>query len=212
MKKGLIIIVTDGNPGGGKNELIRLLMLDPWFAEFGCSVAEAAETVTLASGITREEKDGWPPEMWDAFQKVIAEWTIFSVARAVHLAILQGKKVLVTNRHIGSGGAYTRKGLEGLRALTGLDFAEMIDGIDHVIVPGPPPERFYERHEIGNPKGFRFEHYERACELGVLARQAYIELGFVPGETLHAIPGGDDFNVKAALFIAKARELAGADR
>lgn len=98
-----------------------------------------------------------------------------------------------------------------MSSVAGILRDQMIDGIDHVICPGPPPERFYVRHEPDDPLGFRFETYEHACELGAKARQAYIDLGFVPRERLHDIPGTENFDEKCAYFMLIARTFAGAE-
>ncbi len=211
MKDGIQIIVGDGQPGGGKDEFLRRLMADPWFAQNALVMNEAAEQVTRLYRITRAEKPYWPPVMWVAFQKIIVEIYLFSMAIALHRAKQQGRRVIFFNRYIPSGAAYLPGGLQELSSITGVSLTQMIEGIDYVICPGPPPQWCYVRHEPDDPDGFRFETYEHACELGAKARQAYIDLGFVPGQRLHDIPGGEDFDEKCAHFMRVARGLTGAE-
>jgi hypothetical protein len=208
MKNGILIIVADGQPGGGKDEFLRRLAADPWFMRYALFMEEAAARITLTYGITRKEKAIWTPAMWVAFQKIIVEFYRFSMAIALQRAAEQGRRVIFFNRYIPSGAAYLPSGLDELAAVTGVMRDEMWEGIDHVICPGPPPEKYYVRHEVGDPQGFRFETYEDACVLGAKARQAYIDLGFKPGITLHDIPGTEDFDEKCADFMHVARVLA----
>ncbi len=201
MKEGIQLIVVDGTPGGGKDEMLRRLAADHWFSRNAVVVNEAAMAVHLGFGIEREEKSRWPPHMWVRFQKIIAEYTVFAIALAFERARQTGCCVVVLNRSIPSGAAYLPNGINQLVGLIGYSREQIVEGVDHVIVPGPPPERFYETN------AYRFETYPEAVELGVKARQAYIDLGFVPGDTLHDIPGGDDFDDKCARFMATIRGL-----
>jgi len=210
MKDGVMIIVVDGQPGGGKDEFLRRLGADPWFGRHALVMGEAAQQITLQYGINREEKLYWGPDMWVAFQRAIVENYRFTLAIATGRAVREGKKVIFLNRFMPSGAAYLPGGLVELSRVADVPLGKMIEGVDHVICPGPPPEWAYVRHAEDDPGGFRFEPYKLACELGAKARRAYIDLGFVPGDRLHDIPGGEDFDEKCAHFMRVARQLAGA--
>ena len=142
-------------------------------------------------------------------QKLIAEWGIFALNLGIERARRQGRTVLVLNRHIPSGAAYLPGGIDELATITGITRVAMIDGIDYVICPGPPPQWAYVRHEVGDPLGFRFESYSHACALGAKARQAYVDFGFFPGVKLFDVPGTEDFDEKCADFLRVARTLVG---
>lgn len=200
---GIRLIVVDGTPGGGKDEMLRRLATDHWFSRHAIVVDEAAMAVHLDFGITPEEKSHRPVHMWVRFQKMIAERTVWALALAFERVRQSGRCVVVMNRSIPSGAAYLRGGLEELVGLIGYTREQIVEGVDHVVVPGAPPERFYETN------AYRFETYSEAVELGVRARQAYLDLGFVPGETLHDIMSAEDFEEKYVAFLAKMRELVG---
>ncbi len=205
MIRDIQLIVLDGQPGGGKDFFLQMLEADPWFMRNAVIETEAAALLYTAHKVQPGEFGTVSQDTIDAFQNAIASLCMFKRSLAVDRAVRDGKKLVVFNRFIPSGAAYLQWGIVDLMAITNLSEVEMNSGIDHVICPGPPPEEHYVTNE------YRFETYAEACVLGARARQAYIDLGFVPGTTLHDIPGGDDFDAKCALFMATIRQLTGAE-
>lgn len=201
MKNGIKIIVVDGQPGGGKDEFLRRLGLDPWFIKNAIILMESAAWVRVSHDVQRGELQAASPQTRAAFQGLIAQTYIFMLNMAVDRAIRDGKSVVVCNRFTPSGAMYVPGGMQELCEIVGISVEDMIEGIDHVICPGAPKEEHYTMNE------YRFETWPEACDLGARARQIYISLGF---EVID-IPGRDDFDEKCDHFSAEVRRLVGAE-
>lgn len=109
MRNGIRIIVVDGQPGGGKDEFLRRLEADPWFERNALFMEEAAARISLTYKIGREEKSRWTPAMWAAFQKMIVEFSLFSMTIALHRAQEQGRRVIFCNRYIPEWGSVSAR-------------------------------------------------------------------------------------------------------
>ncbi len=201
MKKGIRIIVVDGQPGGGKDEFLRLLGLDPWFIKNAIILMESAAWVRVSHGVQRGELQAGSPETRVSFQGLIAQAYVFMLNMAVDRAIRDGKSVVICNRFTPSGAVYVPGGMAELCEIIGAPVGDMIDGIDHVICPGAPKEEHYTTNE------YRFETWEEACDLGARARQIYVDLGC----DVTDIPARDNFDEKCADFLEVIRRLVGAE-
>lgn len=201
MSGKITVIVVDGAPGSGKDDFLSRIKAEPWFVQHVFIMDEVAAFITLRLGITREMKGAWPSVLWESFQKIISECSWLALATAFQRAERDGRRVIILNRYIPSGAAYLEDGLDELKQITGMSREVMSFGIDHVIIPGPPPVEHYVQHQDDDPNGFRFESYEEACMLGAKARRAYVDLGFVPGDRLHDVPGRENFEEKYQDFL-----------
>ena len=192
-------IVLTGGPCSGKTTTLAALR-----QEFGENIMVVPEVATmlLSSGFPVPGRDcDWSQEWQDVFQSAIValqqsmETAYFLVAKA------KGIKMLVCDRGLLDGAAYTPGGLQEFCAKHGVDENEALASYDEVIhlesLATACPEKY---GKVGNDH--RFEPLERAQELERNTRAAWVR------HSCHRVISGDcGIDRKISEVVAIVRDL-----
>ncbi len=199
----LVFFVFTGGPGHGKDYLLGLLMLDQWFQENASFFSESAEWTITGHKMTGDDFADRDTRI--AFQKTVAAAGMLKYHLMVRRAVRSGKRYGFFSRHMIDGKVYVDGGIEELEFISGFTREEMSRGVTHVIWCGPPPEKDYEQHNPDDPtkKGFRFESYSRAVDLGQAVLVAYRD----HHHSVHEVHGTEDPNDKYRALRRRLHEL-----
>lgn len=191
-------IVLTGGPCAGKTTVLEVLRRD--FAGQALVVPEVA-TILLSGGFPIPGKDvKWSPEWQAAFQTAVLPVQIQLEAAYELRAVEQGASLLICDRGVLDGAAYTPGGLEEFCRRYGVDAQEALASYHAVL--------HLESTAVGDPEFYgqannsaRFEDLEEAARLEHATRAAWQAH---PQWTLMSCVGGLEGKIQAVCNTLRA--------